>query len=266
MIWIKDESKKKLKNITLDNYYVVADFDRILSTRNSKTTFSLFGESGFYGEEYSKERRKLYEHYRPLELDTKIPDSLKYEIMEEWQRKSYQLMLKYRVRESDIKKILSTTDLLELRDGAIEFIDRLNENNIPLIINSAGCGNFIIELLKLNNCCSDNIYLHSNLFTFREDIMIDSIEKIVHSMSKYDINLPTDFFNRLLDKKYSIVIGDQLTDLEMAKNLPKKEIISFGFLEEKVEELEPFFQRDYGVILKEMEDFTPIHKVLRLKK
>ena len=57
-------------------------------------------------------------------------------------------MLKYKVKESDILKILENDDALTLRDGAINFINYLNENNIPLIISSAGIGNFIIELLK----------------------------------------------------------------------------------------------------------------------
>lgn len=266
MILCNPQSKKKIKDISLDNFYVVADFDKTLSTKNSKTTMSLFGESGLYGEEYNRERRKNYEFYRPLELDPSILIEEKYQLMKEWQEKSYQLMVKNKVRESDIQKILSTTDLLQLREGSIEFIQLLNSNHIPLIINSAGCGNFIIELLKQNNCYSNQIYIHSNILKFRDDVVVDKLDYLVHSMNKYDIEVPTDFLRKIKSKKYSVIIGDQISDLKMATNLPKDDVFSFGFLESNVNQMEEEFMEGFDVVLKQGEGFLGISKILTLKK
>lgn len=266
MLLINSKSMVKIEDISLDNFYVVADFDKTLSTKDSKTTMSLFGESGLYGEEYNRERRKNYDFYRPLELDPNISVEEKYKLMRKWQEKSYQLMIKNQVRESDIQKILSTTDLLQLREGSIEFIQLLNSNHIPLIINSAGCGNFIIELLKQNNCYNDNIYIHSNILQFRNDVVIDKLAYLVHSMNKYDITVPTDFLKKIQSKKYSVLIGDQISDLNMATKLPKDDVLSFGFLESNVSKMEKEFMEEFDVVLKQDEGFEGISKILTLKK
>lgn len=266
MIYIKDSSREKIEDLTLDNYYVVADFDKTITTADSNTTFSLFSKSGFYDKKYAEERNNNYNHYRPIELDPDISSNEKFKILKEWQEASYQLMVKYKVRESDIKRILKMKNMLKLREYAIPFIKYLNKYNIPLIINSAGCGNFIIELLKLNNCYSDNIYVYSNILKFENDIIIDSIRDIIHSMNKNDIKLPKYFFKKIKDKKYTIIIGDQLSDLEMSRALPNKNIISFGFLESNVTKLKSLFMEKYDVVLENNENFNEINKILKLRK
>lgn len=263
---IKENANDKIKNIDDNNFYAVVDFDQTLTTKDSNTTLSLFAKSGFYGQSYLDERTANYNYYRPLELDPTISEQEKFDLVKNWQQASYNLMLKYQVRESDIKKIINTTGMLTLRSGAIDFIKEMNSRHIPLIINSAGCGNFIIELLKKYNCYNDNIYVFSNILEFKDDIIIDSIAKIVHGMNKNDIKLSKDFKNSIQNRRYLIVIGDQLSDLKMSQNLPKKEVLSFGFLESNVTELEEQFNKKFDVVLKDNDDFNNINKILKLKK
>ncbi len=265
MIRINDNAKKKLDDINKNNFYVVADFDKTITSKNSNTTFSLFSKSGFYPKEYLEDRNKNYEHYRPLELNPEIDNKEKEIIVRKWQQASYELMLKYKVKESDIIKILSNPTALTLRDGAVNFIKSLDKNNIPLIICSAGIGNFIIELLKLNECYSDNIYVHSNILKFKDDVIYDSINEIIHSMNKNNINIPKDMRAKLEAKKYGVIIGDQLSDLDMINNLPNEDALSFGFLESNVEEQEALFYRDFDFVLKGNEGFGEISKILSLK-
>lgn len=189
MITINKQAKEKLKELNINNFYVVADFDKTISTKDSKATLALYGASGLYGAEYRKKRKANYDYYRPFEVNPKISDEEKYRLMEEWQTKSYKLLLEYMVRESDIRKILTTTNLLELRKGAIDFINSLNDSDIPLIINSAGCCNFIKEALKLAGCYKDNIFIHSNELKFKNDVIVDSIVSIIHSMNKNNIKV-----------------------------------------------------------------------------
>lgn len=49
----------------------------------------------------------------------------------------------------------------------------------------------------------------------------------------------------------------------MAQNLPKEDIISFGFLESKIEENDELYHEKFDVILKEVE-FGKINKILKL--
>lgn len=265
MITISDEGKKKLSELNADEMFVVADFDRTITTINSKTTFSLYSLCGLYGKEYERERMAVHDHYRPIELDTSISQEEKFELMKEWAITSYNLMIKYKVKESDIARIAKQKEFLELRSGAIEFINTLNRLGIPLIINSAGIGNFIECVLRLNNCYSDNIFISANFLSFKNDVVVDSITSIIHSMNKYDIRLSDECKKALMGRRVGIVIGDQLSDLKMDSNLPNEETISFGFLESNVEENEELFNREFDVVLKDNEGFESIGKMLRLK-
>lgn len=96
-----------------------------------------------------EERNRNYEYYRPLELDASISFEEKEQIVKAWQEASYQLLLKYQVKEEDIKAILNMPDMLMLRAGAKEFIRYLNEKNIPLIICSAGSAILLIFLFMV---------------------------------------------------------------------------------------------------------------------
>lgn len=266
MIIINEKANNKIKDLNLNNFYIVIDFDQTITTKDSSTSLSLFSKSGFYDKSYLEKRNKNYEYFRPLELDPNISSEEKFQITKTWQEKSYELMLEYKVRESDIKRIIMKQELLKVRENAIDFIKTLNEYNIPLIINSAGCGNFIIELLKLNHCYSDNVYVHSNILEFKDDVIVDSITNIIHSMNKFDIDLPDSFYQRIKNKKYAILIGDQLSDANMARVLPKKDTLSFGFLESNIEEVKNLFYNEFDIVLKDNEGFNGISKILKLKR
>ena len=94
MIEINKQANSKLDDISLDDFYVIADFDKTITTKKSNTTFSLFSKSGFYPKEYLKERNLNYNYYRPIELDITLSDKEKYKVVKEWQEASYKLMLK----------------------------------------------------------------------------------------------------------------------------------------------------------------------------
>lgn len=262
MVEIGIKSKVKIDDITLDNFYVVADFDRTITTKDSNTTFSLFAISGLYSEEYLKGMIENYNYYRPLELDINITEEEKIKVLKNWQQASYKLMLKHKVKESDITKILQNKKALTLRKGVIDFIKFLNDKNIPIVVSSAGIGNFIIELLKKYDCYSNNVCVYSNMLKFKDNKIIDDFGKLIHSMNKNEIEIPEEFIKRLKSKRYAIVIGDQLSDINMAKNLPKEDILSFGFLEANVEESKQLFYDSFDVVLTESESFNEIKRLL----
>lgn len=72
-MYIKDFVKKLLPIQNLDNLYVVADFDRTITTGSSLTSWSVLADTDLVPEEYSVERHHFYEIYRPIEVDTSLP-------------------------------------------------------------------------------------------------------------------------------------------------------------------------------------------------
>lgn len=264
MIKVNIPTLQKLNELNNNNYYVIADFDKTITTKDSNTTLSLFAKSGLYPEEYAKERLANHNYYRPKEVDPNIPYEQKCELMREWAEKSFKLLEKHQVREEDIKVILQDKGCLTLREGAIDFIKSLNKKGIPLLINSSGCGNFIQGILEREGCNLDSIYIHSNMLTFIDGIYKKDGTRLLHSMNKNCMNLSLKELQDLKKRDTVVVIGDQLSDSNMAKYLPKKDEIKIGFLESNVEENKKFFEREFGIIAENNEGFGNIKRLLKL--
>lgn len=263
MIYIN--SKEKINNLN-NNYYVIIDFDKTITTLNSYTTFSLFAYSNLYPKEYLEEYNRLASIFYPLELNPYLSLEEKKKVAKKWHIASYNLMVKYQVKESDIDNIIDSSICPNMRDGSIDLFNYLNDNNIPVIICSAGIQNFIIKILDKYHCNYDNIYVHSNRLEFENNIIVPQQSEMINSSVKHHIKLPNSFFNTIKQKELSIIIGDQLNDLKMNKYLPNNNSLSFGFLESNVKDNQKPFFDNYDVILTDNESFKPIQKILTKKE
>jgi len=56
------------------------------------------------------------------------------------------------------------------RNGCVDFMKKLAEHKIPLLIFSAGIGNVIEELLKQKRLLLDNVRIVSNFMNFNDDV------------------------------------------------------------------------------------------------
>ena len=86
----------------------------------------------------AKEKRTaLFEKYRPIEIDETLPIDIKSQKMDEWWNGHIALLYEYGLKEDFIKNAVNK-NLLTYRDGAKEFLNKMYELNIPVIIISAG--------------------------------------------------------------------------------------------------------------------------------
>ena len=121
MIYINNE--KKLNNFKEANsFYVITDFDRTLTTKDSEPSMGIVPK--YLGGECLKERTKIFEHYRPLELDYTIKVEEKQKIMKEWANKSFTLLSKY-LTQDVIYKALENANMY-FRKGVKEFLTKMN--------------------------------------------------------------------------------------------------------------------------------------------
>ena len=155
-MYINKDITKRLPINNFEEYYVVTDFDRTITKGNSKTSWSILANSDLVPKEYIEERQALYDIYRPIEIDENLDLETKSAKVKEWFQKHIELFVKYETSEEVFKKAATDLRVMEFRDGAKEFICYLHRNNIPLIIISAGIGNFIESFLKHNDCYLDN--------------------------------------------------------------------------------------------------------------
>ena len=228
MIYRVKKDFKKIKNVY--ESYVVADFDRTLTKGNSKTSWSLLSNTNLLPNEYVQERQALYNKYRPIEIDISLPFDYRLEQMNSWFREHIELFVKYNLKESYIKEVASNLSIMEFRDGAKEFIRYLYQNQIPLIIISAGIGNFIKSFLEKEECYYSNVHIVSNMIKFRDGVAIGVENNVIHSLNKNEVSLTAEIKEKLSKRNNIILLGDQIDDIRMVEESKREKTTRVSFL------------------------------------
>lgn len=258
----------KLEEIKIkdDNYYVVLDFDKTITSKNSFDSWTAVIDFDIYGEKCKKELEELNAKYEPIEIDYTLEEKTKERYMIEWYQKSMDLLYQYGLTGSNLRKALQKNKL-EFRKGAKEFFKRLKEKGIPVIILSAGIGNVIEEVLKKEGCYFTNIHIISNFIEFKEDKMQKFTGTIIHSMNKrIEGSLPEKWQDTINSKSYAILCGDIIEDTKMISE-NKDKTITIGFLNKKIEENLPVYNQIYDIILtKEDATFYEVEKIIKERK
>lgn len=264
-MYIKDSVKKSLPIQDLNNLYVVADFDRTITAGNSLTSWSVLADTNLVPEEYSIERHRLYDIYRPIEVDTSLSFDYRTKMMSEWFRAHIELFVKYQLTEEIFEKAATDLRVMKFRTGAQEFLTFLWRNKIPLIIISAGIGNFIEAFLKKHNCYFDNIYVSSNKILFKNGVAVGVGENIIHSLNKNEVSLPPEIVDKLKERNQVLLLGDQTSDLNMVNKNLHSSVITVGF--EPDDPNDPCnspedFQAGFDIVCEPHENYTDLKKIL----
>lgn len=266
MKYINTNQLEKLK-ITEDNYYVVLDFDKTVTGKESLDSWIAVIDFEIYGEACKKDIKELNAKYEPFELDYTLSNEEKEQYMQEWYQKSMDLLYQYQITYSNLQKALKK-GTLKFRKGAKEFLQKLQQKNIPVIILSAGIGNMIEEFLKQQECYFNNMYIISNFVQFKNDKMQKFTASILHSMNKkMEGRLPRTLQDIINQKQYAILCGDIIEDIQMVPKEKLKNTITIGFLNSKIEENLSFYNQNYDIVLTEKEAcFQEVEKIIEKGK
>jgi len=241
-----------------DNIHVLADFDRTLTKfaiKGEKITslIAILRKENLLNDEYSKTVGELFDKYHPIEIDPKIPINEKKEKMAEWWRLHNDELIKHKLNKKNLEQVINSGKV-QFREGTLEFLDILKQQNIPLIImSSSGLGTYTISrFLEKKGKLFDNIQIISNSFEFdKEGNVIKFNEPVIHSLNK-DETVVKDFpeiFEQIKNKKNVILLGDNLEDIGMIEGFDYDNLIKIGFLNENVEENLPEFTKNFDVII-----------------
>lgn len=259
---LNNVAEEKIKHMNITNTYVVADFDRTITNGNSKTSWSVLASSNLVPKSYIKERQELYDIYRPIEIDDSLPLEYRTKMMKEWYQKHIELFIKYQIKEDIFKQAATDLRVMEFRKGAKEFIEFLCKNNVPLIIISAGIGNFIETFLTLNNCYFDNIYISSNKIIFKDGIATGVDQNIIHSLNKNEVSLPSKILNKLQGRENVILLGDQTSDLNMVNPINHNIVLTVGFVADDTTENITRLTSNFDIVCDELKDYYKLKKKL----
>lgn len=247
-------------NLTKENMCVLMDFDKTITNFNSLDSWAIAGMTAKEGCE--QEINKLYEKYRPIEMDYSISYEEKNKQMEIWYNSCMNLYYKYKFNKEKLKDVVEIANL-NFRKGAKEFLQYMYENKIPVVILSAGIGSVIKEFLNKENCFFDNILLISNNFIFDEDGNALKLENsLIHTMNKcINGKLKGMWKEEFKKREYRLLLGDTIEDIEMTDNT--KKTFKIAFLD-KLENID-VYKKEFDIILtKEDATFDEVRKIINI--
>lgn len=261
MIYINED---KFNNINLNstNFYVVMDFDKTMTTIDSDDSWTVIQNPNILNPNLNIESLELAKKYCPIEMDYSIEPNLKSSYMYDWYMSVMKLYYTYNLTYDKLLKCVKCGNLT-LRNGLKDFLLNLNKNNIPVIILSAGIGNVIKEVLVLNNCFYDNIHIISNFFSFDNNKLLPFNNPIIHTCNKKMSNLPNNFEKEISTKKYILLFGDFIEDINMVSKDNLHRTLSFGFLEKNVETNLKSYQDAFDVVLTNNSSFDDVMNLLK---
>ena len=259
MEFIKEENIK----LTNKNMCVLLDFDKTITTFDSLDSWDVAGMAADVG--CGKEINKLYEKYRPIETDYNISYEEKNKQMEIWYNSCMNLYYKYHLNKYKLKEVVKNSKLI-FRKGAKEFLKYTYENNIPVIILSAGVGSVIKEFLKENSCFFDNIFLISNTFLYDENGNAFKLENsLIHTMNKTVEGHLKGKRKEEFDKRpYRLLFGDTIEDINMTLKKDLEKTIKVGFLDEESENLSAYRENFDIVLTKKDATFDNARKIIKI--
>lgn len=235
----------KIKLDGFDKLHFVTDFDRTLTTvdlnnQTPSTSWAVFTD--ILGNSYTTERKKLFDIYRPVEINNSLDYSYRISQMETWWRKHLDLLIKYNVDKNILKNTVLSTSL-KFREDLSDLFTFIDKNNIPCLIFSAGIGDLITKLLNSRSISlSDNIHIISNFFTYNQTGTITGFKgEIIHALNKNEDVIHLKKFHTLIENRPNcILFGDTLEDVHMIHGMNHKVVIKIGFLNDRTDLLEQF--------------------------
>jgi len=266
MIYIKDDKITKTNTWLDETICVLADFDKTLTKASSKSSWDILTSKDFYNN-YDNDVNELYKHYGSIEIDERIDYETKSYYMNEWWNKHINLLIKHKLTENTIFKVIQDKNIMQLRDGIKEFFNNMCKRNIPIIIVSAGLGDIIEPFLKNNDCLYSNVYIISNFIDFKEGIAVGIKDNIIHSLNKNNILYNKDILNIIKDRNNIVLFGDNTSDIKMIPDTLKNNALKIGFLNENITINKPYFLNKFDVVCTKSTSFNDlINKIEILKK
>ncbi len=251
--------------------HVLADFDRTLTKcfingKKIPSIISVLRDENYLSEEYSREAKALAEKYHPIEVDSNIPLKKKKKAMEEWWKKHFDLLIKSGLNRKNLERVINEGNV-EFRDGALEFLDYLHINGVPLVVmSSSGIGDLIPMFLEKHKRLYSNIQIITNLYNWDSKGNALGVIKppLIHVFNK-DEAMIRDFpeiYKKIKNRKNVLLLGDSIGDLGMIEGFDYKTIIKIGFLNEDVKRDLENYMKNFDVVITNDGSMNYVNKLL----
>ena len=266
-----ERQKQRLLRGGASELKVLADFDGTLTTkfihgRKVPTLIGALREGNYLSDDYNEKAQALYDYYKPFESDLTLALDDKKDLMTEWWRKHFQLLIDSGLCEENIADVVDNR-LANLRPGVVEFLSILAKNNIPLFIFSAsglGISGLKYFLMK-RGLWSENIILVANDFIWGKNGKATGVkEPIIHSFNKDETMLAKIGLEEKLSQRSNVILlGDSLGDAHMDAGLTTAAVLKIAFVNDKIRESVPLYREVYDALILNDGDFTLPLEILK---
>ena len=267
MIYYKNDLTKKVNsdNFNFKDCCVVLDFDKTITTKTSANSWSVLeSEEGFCAGVH-KEAHDLYYYYAPIEINYDMPLEKRMEKIIEWYKRNMDLFFDYNLTEDILYHCIDIAEL-EFRAGLKELFKWCYDNNIIVVIVSAGIRNVIVELLKRENCYYDNIQILSNNLSFENGKMKRFEDDLIHTYNKNMDRLQPDIKERVEKASNILLFGDLIEDIGIVDDKDLYKTLTIAFLETNVEDNLDNYQEYYDIVLTDEDaTFNKAIEIIKLK-
>jgi len=262
MIFFREGLREKLKAVTKDNYYIVADFNRTFTKSETPSSWSAISKSGTLGAGYVEDRQALFEKYRPYEIDLTLDEKIKSRYMTEWWEQHVALFVKHKATKNIFELVGSDNNLFQYRRGAREFLELMHHRSAPVLIVSAGVGDIIENSMRHNGMLFTNIEIVSNFMAYRGGVVCGLNGGAIHSLNK-DEACPTGGFKKMIASKSDVfVLGDSIDDIKAVPERERERAIKIGFCEANNKESLPAFREAFNITCTDNTSFEELLKAL----
>lgn len=250
MIYINNENKIKRIIDQKDNCCFFLDYDKTITTSDSEDSWAASANREAMGNKIADTLDKLYEKYAPIEVDYSLDTKQKEKYMVEWYSKCLDSYYNNGLTKKQLEESILKSNII-FRKGVKDFFVRLEKENIPVIILSAGIGNVIQKALEMNGCYYSNIKLISNFLKFDSDgHMVKYKHTMIHTFNKNIDLLKTKEIDKTLStKNYRIVIGDLIEDINMVGKWNDSNLIKIGFLNDNIDKNLEYYNKSFDIVL-----------------
>jgi 5'-nucleotidase len=236
-----ESTKEKFVESGAKSIHVISDFDGTITKtfvdgKKVPSIISILREENYLNADYSEKAKELFAKYHPIEIDQTIPLQKRKMAMHEWWKAHFDLLIKHGLNKKHLEKVVDS-EMLQLREGTLEFFDILHQYNIPLIImSSSGIGEAISMIIGKYGRMYKNVYIISNNFEWDKDGNAVRVkEPIIHSLNKDEIAIKSypAIFRKVENRKNVLLLGNAVEDVGMITGFNYDNLIKIGFCDEQ---------------------------------
>lgn len=255
----------------VQSVHVLTDFDGTLTRDyvDGKKTPSLISvlrdQPGYLSPEYQERAHLLYNTYSPLENDLGVDLAIRKAKMVEWWSRHEELLIESGLQNEHLEK-LASTEFIQWRAGAKDFLMTMDKMGVPLVVLSAsGIGEVLPLFCQKQGVKLPNMDFIINRFIWDDQgRAVQFHQPIIHSLNKDETAVRSyeQIFEKVKERVNVLLLGNSLGDLGMVEGFKAKKILKIGFLDKEEVKKVASFEKAYDYVIVE-DGFQKINDVLK---